>query len=178
MGSALLPQETHNKDTGCLSPDDFGDGGCSRFLHFAQRVLQETLPSPHPGQRPASYRGTTHFHTLPSPPRPTALQTFRHARVPPSCTWLRSLPSLAREPRHHLPELPFALLRPRTNTHQHATWRGHGRLTGMRKSYQSLSRYHGHWPDLVQRMKGRMSTTMEENRLAIFWANLGTQNNL
>ena len=68
MGSALLPQETHNKDTGCLSPDDFGDGGCSRFLHFAQRVLQETLPSPYPGQRPSSYRGTTHFHTLPSPP--------------------------------------------------------------------------------------------------------------
>ena len=29
--------------------------------------------------------------------------------------------------------------------------------------------YHGHWPDIVQRMKG-MSTTMEENGLAIFWA--------
>ena len=31
MGSALLPQETHNTDTGCLSPDDLGDPAfCSR----------------------------------------------------------------------------------------------------------------------------------------------------
>ena len=65
MGSALLPQETHNTNTGCLSPDNLGDGGSSRLLHFAQGVLQETLPSPHPGQRPSSYRGTTRFHTLP-----------------------------------------------------------------------------------------------------------------
>ena len=38
------------------------------ILHFAPGVLQETLPSPHPGQRPSSHRGTTRFHTLPSPP--------------------------------------------------------------------------------------------------------------
>ena len=41
---------------------------------------------------------------------------LQYPRAPPACTRLRSLPSLAREPRHHLPELPFALLRPRTNT--------------------------------------------------------------
>ena len=118
MGSALLPQETHNTNAGCLSPDDLGDGGSSRLLHFAQGVLQETLPSPHPGQRPSAYRGTTRFHTLPSPPAPA----YRVGDIPPraraarTCTWLRSLPWLAREPRRHLPELPFALLRPRTNT--------------------------------------------------------------
>ena len=145
MGSALLPQETHNTDTGCLSPDDLRDGGSSRLLHFAQGVLQETLPSPHPGQCPS----TAHFHTLPSPP--PAYRTADippRARVPPACTWLRSVPSLAREPRHHLPELPFALLRPRTNT-------PHGADTGASQACENLtrafSRYHGHWPDLVQR---------------------------
>ena len=76
MGSALLPQETHNTAGGCLSPDDLGDGGSSRLLHFAPGVLQETLPSPHPGQRPSSHRGTTRFHTPPPP-------AYRTADIPP-----------------------------------------------------------------------------------------------
>ena len=77
--SALLPQETHNANTGCLSPDNLDDGGSSRLLHLAQGVLQETLPSPHPRQRPSSYRGTTRFHTLPSPSPPA----YRTADIPP-----------------------------------------------------------------------------------------------
>ena len=115
MGSALLPKETNNTNTGCLSPDNLGDGGSSRLLHFAQGVLQETLPT----SRATSFLLPWN-HPLPHPSvppsRPTALQTFRHVRAPPACTRLRSLPWLAREARHHLPELPFALLPPRTNT--------------------------------------------------------------
>ena len=82
--------------------------GCSRKPyppHIRGNVLPPTVEPP----------ASTPFRP-PLPPWPTALQTFRHARVPPACTWQRSLPWLAREPRHHLPKLPFALLRPRTNT--------------------------------------------------------------
>ena len=105
-------------NTGCLSPDHYVTGallnsciwlkGCSRKPyppHIHGNVLPPTVEPP----------ASTPFRP-PLPPWPTALQTFRHARVPPACTWLRSLPWLPREAIHHLPELPFALLRPRTNT--------------------------------------------------------------
>ena len=108
MGSALLPQETHNTNTGCLSPDNLGDRGSSQLLHLAQGCSRKSYPPhihgnvlPPTVEPPAS----TPFRP-PLPPRPTALQTFGHARVPPACTWLRSIPWLAREARHHLPELP------------------------------------------------------------------------
>ena len=109
-----IPRSTHARLAQQLPSVAF----CLAGVPFGDCVARARDTARHAsGQRPSSHRGTTRFHTLPSPPpRPTALQTFRHARAPPACTWLRSLPSLAREPRHHLPKLPFALLRPRTNT--------------------------------------------------------------
>ena len=106
MGSALISQQTPAAShpttwmTGALLNSCIWLEGCSRKPyppHVQGNVLPPTVEPP----------ASTPFRP-PLPPWPTALQTFRHARVPPACTWLRSLPWLPREAIHHLPELPFA----------------------------------------------------------------------
>ena len=70
MGSALHPQETHNTDTGCLSPDDLGDPAfCSRGAPG-----NPTLPT----SRATSFLPPWN-HPLPHPSVPPGLPHCRHS---------------------------------------------------------------------------------------------------